>query len=77
MSNQYRVAFFFDKCVYKDCTSERLLCGKRLFRFPLQTDVRHKLWIRNSGKKFYINIYNITHLAFCAISYFVLAEWKE
>jgi len=52
MSNQYRVDRFYGNFMYKDCTSSKSQ-GKRLYRFPLQTDKRHHLWIRNSGKFLY------------------------
>lgn len=49
MSEQYRTDNFYDKCMYKDCTNSRSE-EKRLYRFPLHTDQRHHVWIRNSGK---------------------------
>jgi len=39
--------------MYKNCKNERSP-GKHIYRFPLQTDARHYLWIRNSGKFMYI-----------------------
>lgn len=52
MSKQCHVNNFYDKCMYKDCTNLRS-DEKRLYRFPLKTDERHHLWIRNSGKVLY------------------------
>ncbi|XP_029159104.1 uncharacterized protein LOC114931292 [Nylanderia fulva] len=48
MSNQCHLDTFYDKCMYKNCTSSRSL-EKRIYRFPLQTDNRYHLWISNSG----------------------------
>lgn len=59
MSNQCDK--FFDKCMYQDCVNGRLSHGKRLYRFPLQTDARHYFWIRNSGKFMYIQTYIYIH----------------
>jgi len=55
MSNHIKK--FFNKCMYMDCVNERSL-GKHIYRFPLQTDARHYLWIRNSGKFMYIYKYS-------------------
>jgi len=49
MSNENRVYRFFETCAYKNCTNGKAN-GERLYRFPLQTDKRYDLWIRNSGK---------------------------
>jgi len=38
--------------MYKNCRNGRYSTGSHLFRFPLSTNPRHKLWIRNSGKFF-------------------------
>lgn len=50
MSTKHR---FYDKCVYLNCTNIRKKDGKRLFRFPLQTDARRDVWIHNSGMFIY------------------------
>lgn len=51
MSDENRAYRFFEKCAYKDCINGKNN-GKHLYRFPLQTDERYYLWIRNSGKFF-------------------------
>lgn len=66
MSDQCNINNFYDKCMYKDCTNSKSH-GKRLYRFPLKTDERHHLWIRNSGK-IYIN--NILHKLYCIFKIF-------
>jgi len=48
---------FYNKCMYKDCVNGRVAHKKHIYRFPLQTDVRHNLWIRNNGKFIYIHKY--------------------
>lgn len=66
MSQQNCVYRYYDNCVYKDCMNGKRN-GKRLYRFPLQTDERYCLWIRNSGK-FFISykfcLYNKTTFIF-------------
>ncbi|XP_026827851.1 uncharacterized protein LOC113562470 [Ooceraea biroi] len=49
MSNQCRVDSVYDKCAYKNCRNGRYSTGTHLYRFPLATDGRYHLWIRNSG----------------------------
>lgn len=49
MSSQCGYNKFYKKCMYKDCENGRFAHDKRIYKFPLQTDSRHKLWIRNSG----------------------------
>lgn len=50
MNNQCNLESVYDKCAYKHCRNGRFSTGAHLFRFPSSTDIRHKLWIRNSGK---------------------------
>jgi len=50
MPNENSTYRYFEKCAYKNCMNGKTN-GKRLYKFPLQTDKRHYLWIRN-GKCF-------------------------
>jgi len=52
MGDQCRVETIYDKCMYRNCRNGRYSTGTRLFRFPVTTDARCQLWIRNSGKFF-------------------------
>jgi len=52
MNKQDCIETVYDKCMYKNCRNGRYSTGSHLFRFPLSTNPRHKLWIRNSGKFF-------------------------
>jgi len=48
---------FFNNCMCKNCVNERSL-GKHIYRFPLQTNVKRYLWIRNSDKFMFIYKYS-------------------
>lgn len=50
MNNQCPSESVYDTCAYRNCRNGRFSTGAHLFRFPLSTDARYKIWIRNSGK---------------------------
>jgi len=58
MSDQCRVETVYDKCMYKNCRNGRYSTGTHLFRFPVITDAKCQLWIRNSGKFFILFVIN-------------------
>ena len=53
--------------MYKDCINGRVSHDKRIYRFPLSTDARQNIWIRNSGKFMYIRQFLIHKYTLVAI----------
>lgn len=65
MSDQNKNVYrFFEKCAYKDCSNGKYN-GKHLYRFPLHTDERHHLQIRNSGKFLNLILISINIVYIC------------